>query len=274
MTFMSLFQYDFMRRAFVVAIALGIVVPCIGVIVVLKRLSMMGDALAHTSLAGVAGGLLAGINPVLGAGVACIGAAFTIEWIRKKMPQYAEISIAIVLSTGVGLAGVLSGFIKNATGFNAFLFGSIVAISNGELIAVVAIALLVFLSFLLLYKELFYIALDERSAALSGVPVQTVNFIFTLLTAMTVAIAARTVGALIVSSMMVLPVACSLQLARSYRQTVWLSIIFGLSFTLTGLVISFYAALRPGGAIVLTGVCCLLLIFGFKKLIRRSKSDF
>ncbi len=272
MTLMSLFQYDFMRRALIVAAALGIVVPCIGVIVVLKRLSMMGDALAHTSLAGVAGGLLAGINPVLGAGVACIGAAFTVEWVRKKIPRYAELSIAIVLSAGVGLAGVLSGLMQNATGFNAFLFGSIVAISDGELIAVVSLALLVLLTFFTLYRELFYIALDERSAALSGVPVRRVNFIFTLLTAITVAIAARTVGALIVSSMMVLPVACSLQLARSYRQTVGLSVVFGLSFTLIGLVISFYAALRPGGTIVLTGVCCLLLIFGFKKLVRRQTS--
>ena len=269
MTLMSLFQYDFMRRAFIVAIALGIVVPCIGVIVVLKRLSMIGDALAHTSLAGVAGGLLVNINPVLGAGITCIGAAFTIEWIRKKLPQYAEMSTAIVLSAGVGLAGVLSGFIQNATSFNAFLFGSIVAISNAELNDVVANALLVLNLIFLMYQELFYIALDERSATLSGVPINTVNFIFTLLTAVTVAIAARTVGALIVSSMMVLPVACSLQIAKSYRQTVWFSVLFGLSFTLIGLTISFYAALRPGGAIVLTGVCCLLLVFNLKKMVCR-----
>lgn len=122
-----------------------------------------------------------------------------------------------MLSAGVGLAGVLSGFTKNAANFNSFLFGSIVAISDAELYSVAAVSLLVLLASVLLYKELFSIALDERAARLSGVPVNVVSTIFTMLTAVTVAIAARTVGALIVSSMMVLPVACAMQLARSYR---------------------------------------------------------
>ncbi len=128
-----LFQYDFMRKAFIVGILLAVIVPCIGIIVVLRRLSMTGDALSHTSLAGVAIGLILGVNPVLGASVACIIAAFGIEYIRKRFPKYSEISIAVVMSAGVGLAGVLSGFVHNTANFNNFLFGSIVDNSNFKL---------------------------------------------------------------------------------------------------------------------------------------------
>jgi zinc transport system permease protein len=265
----AILEYDFMRRAFLVGILLAVIIPCIGIIVVLKRLSMMGDALSHTSLAGVAAGLITGINPILGAVAACIAAALGIEAIRKKIPKFSEMSIAIVMSAGVGLAGVLSGFVKNAANFNSFLFGSIVAISDFEMILVTGISCAVMLAFIFLYKELFYIALDERSARLAGIPVAVINFIFTILTAVTVSVAARTVGALIVSSMMVVPVACAMQLGKSYKQTVIYSVWFAVFFMVTGLFVSYYARLKPGGTIVLIGVLCLVLILLMKKVSTR-----
>lgn len=264
-----IFEYEFMRRAFLVGILLAIIIPCIGIIVVLKRLSMVGDALSHTSLAGVAVGLIFGFNPILGAVAACTLAALSLEEIRKKFPKYSEISIAVIMSAGIGLAGVLSGFVQNAQSFNGFLFGSIVAISDFELNLVIVISLIVLLSFILLYKELFYISFNEQSAWLAGVPVRLVNFIFTILTAITVSVAARTVGALIVSSMMVVPVACAMQVAKSYRKTVLWSIGFALLFTISGLFISYYAGLKPGGTIVLCGVLILVLILLFKNTVRR-----
>ena len=257
---MELFAFDFMRRAFVVGILLGAIIPCIGVIVVLKRLSMIGDALSHTSLAGVAGGLLMGINPIVGAMAACILGALGIEAIRKKLGRYAELSIAIVLSAGVGLAGVLSGLLQGGSGFNSFLFGSIVAISDFELGLVALISVAVIVAFVLLYKELFAVSFDERGARLAGVPVRTVNFVLTLLTAVTVSVAARTVGALMVSSLMVVPVVCSMQFARSYRGMVVGAVLFGVGFTVAGLALSYYLGLRPGATIVLTGVCCLTVV--------------
>lgn len=195
---MSIFEYPFMQRAFLVGVLLALIIPCVGIVIVLKRLSMIGDALSHTSLAGVAAGLLFNINPVLGATAACVAAAFGIEAIRKKLPRYAEMSIAIILSAGVGLAGVLSGFVRSAASFNSFLFGSIVAISDGELYTVAVVSGIIVLAFLFLYKELFYLALDERAARMSGIPVGIINSVFTVLIAVTVSIAARTVGALIV----------------------------------------------------------------------------
>jgi zinc transport system permease protein len=260
----SILEYDFMRRAFVVGILLAVIIPCVGIIVVLKRLSMIGDALSHTSLAGVAAGLVMSINPILGSVAACIIAALGIEAIRKKIPKYAEMSIAIMMSAGVGLAGVLSGFVKSSANFNSFLFGSIVAISNFEMSLVVLISSAVILTFFLLYKELFYIALDERSARLAGIPVKTINFIFTILTAVTVSVAARTVGALIVSSLMVIPVACAMQFGKSYKQTVIYSVCFAVFFMISGLYVSYYERLKPGGTIVLIGVICLVVILSIK----------
>lgn len=265
---MAILEYDFMRRAFIVGILLAMIIPCVGIIVVLKRLSMIGDALSHTSLAGVAAGLIMGINPILGAVAACIAAAFGIEVIRKKIPKYSEMSIAIVMSAGVGLAGVLSGFVKTAANFNSFLFGSIVAISDFEMILVICISLAVLLVFTLLYKELFYIALDERGARLAGIPVGIINFIFTILTAVTVSVAARTVGALIVSSLMVVPVACAMQFGKSYKQTVLYSACFAVFFMIIGLFVAYYARLKPGGTIVLIGVTCLILILLVKKILK------
>lgn len=265
---MEIFEYAFMQRAFIVGILLAIVIPCIGIVVVLKRLSMIGDALSHASLAGVAGGLLIGINPVAGAAIACILASLGIEAIRRKIPRYSELSISIMMSTGVGLAGVLSGFVGNSANFNSFLFGSIVAISDLELYLVTGVSLAVLLTFLLLYKELFYIALDERSARLAGIPVSAVNFIFTILTAITVAVAARTVGALIVSSMMVIPTACAMQLGKNYWQTLLYAVIFDVLFMIIGLFCAYYLGLKPGGTIVLVGVILLILILTVKKIMK------
>ncbi len=263
---MEIFEYAFMQKAFIVGVLLAIIVPCIGVIVVLKRLSMIGDALSHTSLTGVAAGLLLGINPIVGSIITCIIAAFGIEAIRKKIPSYSEMAIAIIMSAAIGLAGVLSGFTQSSANFNSFLFGSIVAISDFETFLVICVSIIVLTTFILLFKELFYISLDERSARLAGIPVGTINFIVTILTAVTISIAARTVGALIVSSLMIIPVACSMQLAKSYKQTVLYSIGFAVAFTIIGLFISYYARLKPGGTIVLVGVICLILILLLKTL--------
>ena len=266
---MGMLEYDFMRRAFLVGMLLAMIIPCIGMIVVLKRLSMIGDALSHSSLAGVAAGLIFGFNPILGAIAGCVVAALGIEAIRRRIPRYSEMSIAIVLSAGVGLAGVLSGFVKNAANFNSFLFGSIVAISDFETVLVVVVSASVLLGFVLLFKELFYIALDERAARMSGVPVGAINFVFTILTAVTVSVAARTVGALIVSSLMVVPVACAMQFGKSYRHTVLLSIAFAVAFMISGLTLSFYLGLKPGGTIVLVGVVTLVAVLIGKRLFAR-----
>jgi zinc transport system permease protein len=259
-----------MQRAFLVGIALAVVVPCIGTVVVLRHLSMLGDALSHASLAGIAFGLAFGFSPIAGAISAAVIAALSIEGMRRQLRRYEELSVAVVMSAGVGLAAVLSGF-TGAANFNSFLFGSIVAVTPRETAQIILVGAVVFCLFLLFRRELFLIALDEQTARLTGVPVRRVNLVFTLLTAVTVSIAARVVGALVVSSMLVVPVVCAMQFAASYRQTVFSAVFLALGFTLAGLTLSFYYDLKPGGAIVLTGVLFLLLTLTVRRAAGRGR---
>ncbi len=263
---LEIFQFEFMRNAFLVGILIAITIPLIGVVVVLKRLSPMGDALSHVSLAGVAAGLTIGLNPIFGALVFAVIAALSIERIRKSIPKYAEMSTAIIASLGVGLAAIFSGFVKNAN-FNSFLFGSLVAVTPFELYMVIGLSIVVVAVMLFMRKALFYIVFDEQSASLAGIPVIIVNTVFTIITAVAISISARVVGTLIVSSIMVLPVAVAMQLSKSYKQITILSVAFSVLFVVAGLFLSYYLDLKPGGTIVITGVITLAAVF----FIRRKR---
>lgn len=256
----EIFQYDFMLRAFFAAAVIAVIAPCIGVPIVLKRLSAIGDAASHSALAGIALGLVLSVNPILGAVVFSVLAVLGIEILRKVFVKYSEIATVVVMSAGIGLTAVLSGFIKNGSGnLNSFLFGSVVAISDFELYLTIGLGIAVIVMSALLYKELFFVTFDEEAATLAGLPVKTVNFILMLLTAVTVSVASRIVGALMISSLLVIPVACAMMIAGSYKQTIWLSIAFAEIFTLAGLFMSYYLDIRPGGTIVLLGVIFLII---------------
>ena len=257
----NIFQYAFMQRAFVVAAIIAVIAPCIGVSIVLKRLSAIGDATSHSALAGIAFGLLLGINPILGAVMFSIFAVIGIEVFRKSFGKYSEIATVVV---------VLSGFITNgSTNINSFLFGSIVAITDFELYLTIGLGIAVIITSILLYKELFFVTFDEEAAKLAGVPVGGINLVLMLLTAVTVSVASRIVGALMISSLLVIPVAAAMMIAKSYKQTIWWSIAFAEFFTVAGLFISYYLDLRPGGTIVLLGVVFLIVIIACTSKRRR-----
>ena len=266
----EMFSYDFMRRAFIVGILVSIIVPLIGTFVVNKKNSMVGDALSHSSLAGVALGLIFGINPVIAAIFVCVIAAFGIEIIRKNFAKSSDLSTAIVMSSGIGLAAILSDFVPGAANFQSFMFGSIVAIPDIELYTVIIVSFIVIVTYVLLYKKLVYIIFDEDGARLSNINVGLINKIFTFLIAITVAIASRTVGALMVSSLMVIPVSCAIMVSHSFKRTVINSSLFGVLFTIIGINMSYYFQLKPGGSIVLTGLLVLIILMIVNKF-RKNK---
>ncbi len=260
-------EFAFMRRALLVGFLLSVAIPCIGIVVVNRRSSMIGDALSHASLAGVALGLILSINPIVGAIIACVIAALAIDGIGARFQGKRDMATAIVMSAGIGLASILSDFVPGAAKFESFLFGSISAISPGELVVVLVVAVIVVAVFVLFYEPLLYLSFDESGAQLAGIPTKKLNFVFTLMMAVTIAIASRTVGVLMVSSLMVIPVSCGMILAKSYKQTVIWSLIFALCFTMGGITLSYYVRLKPGGSIVMLGVLtlCFLSLFPFKK---------
>ena len=265
---MDIFSHGFMIRAFLAAVSLSLAMPLIGSSIVLRRMSSIGDALAHTSLAGVAAGLCLGIHPIAGAVAVSVGAAIALDWFRSHFSQYAEIATVVVLSSGIGLAAVLSSFVPSATDFNSFLFGSMITITTSETIWIAILCIIISLLFLFFYWEVFYLAFDETGAQVSGIRVRSFNIVMNVITAVVVSVAARTVGSLIVSSLLVLPVACAMQISKSYRQNAVLSIAFALLFMIVGLVISFYANLKPGGTIVLLNVVGLFCVIVAKQMAR------
>ena len=257
---MEIFEYSYMVRALIVGFALSIIIPIMGIVVVNKRISLIGDALSHVSLAGVLIGILTGLTPIVGAILLCICASLFLEFIRKKFPSYQEISTAIIMSTGIGLASLLTSFVRNGANFESFLFGSIIAITNFEFYLILVTSAIVFITFSYFYRDLMHVSFDEVSARLSGINVSLINSIFIVLISITISVASRTVGILIISSLMVIPVACAMKFELGYFKTIVLSSFFGLFFVISGLILSFYLNLKPGGTIVLTGVITLIII--------------
>lgn len=268
---LEVFQYSFMQRAFFAAFIIGIISPIIGTFLVLRRLSFIGDTLSHTTLAGVAAGILGGFSPILGGTGIAIIAALGIDKLRKVYKYYEEISMPIVLSTGTGLAVVL---ISLSDGFTAdlstYLFGSIIAVTKNDIITIIILALIIIFTVFLLYKELLYISFDEEGAKISSIPFNKVNLIFTVLVALTIASSMRIVGILLVSSMMILPVATSLQVAKSFKQVIFYSIFFAELSSILGFFAAYYFDIASGGTIVLVSVAILLLVLIVKKYVKHS----
>lgn len=270
-------EFDFMRRTLIVGLMLAIAVPLIGIIMVNRRTSMVGDALSHTSLAGVGLGLILGFNPVIGAIFICIIAAFAIEGIRKKFPHYGDMATAVTMSAGLGLAVILSDLAPGGNSFESYLFGSISAVTQSDVIFTAVVFALVLIASICFYGGLLDIVIDPNLARLAGVKNFFVNGSITFLTAVTVALAAKVVGALLVASLIVLPVATSLIVARSYKQAFIISVALGIIYTMVGLTVSYYADVRPGGAIVINaviGMFVFLIYSRVRKISNKSHEAF
>ncbi|CEP66357.1 ABC-3 [Moorella glycerini] len=269
---MFIFSFDFMQRAFIAGLITAILAATLGVFIVLRRLSLVGDSLSHASLAGVAGGMLLGFYPFYGALLAAAGAALLIEFIRRAFPRYAEVALAVVMSSAMALAVVMISLKKafNADLFS-YLFGSLVAVSPADVAVIAGAGIFILTSIVFLYRELFAITFDEEAARLAGIPVAAVNIYFTLLTALTVALAVRVVGTLLVSALMVIPPAVSLQIARSFKAAFGIAIGVALLAVITGLYASFIFDLAPGGTIVLIASAILVAVMVAKGAINRWK---
>jgi zinc transport system permease protein len=252
-----MFYYEFMRRSFIMGIIIAMIAPAVGYFLVLRRQSIIGDTLSHVALAGAAFGMITSTYPIYTAILFTIIAAFGIEGLRRKYENYAELSLSIVLSAGVGLASILLS-LGNTQGILSYLFGSLSLVNMDEIITVIGLGIVILLTIFILYKKLFYMTFDEESAYLAGVPVRAVNLFFSVLVAVTVAISMRIVGALLISSLMVLPVAASLIIANSFRSGLIYSILFGVISVVIGLIASYYLDLASGGAIVLTALVLLI----------------
>lgn len=263
---MYILSFDFMQRALIAGIMTAVLSSVIGVFIVLRRMSLVGDSLSHSALAGVAAGMLFGFYPFYGALIFSVLAALLIEYIREAFEKYAEVALAVVMCGGMGLAVVLISLGKS---FNAdlfsYLFGSLMAVSPADIMLISVVSLFIITSIMLISRELYSITFDEEAARLSGIPVKAINLFFTILTALSVALSVRVVGTLLVSALMVIPAAISLQIARSFKETFAISVGVALFSVIAGLFASFYFDLAPGGTIVLIASALLMMILIFKR---------
>lgn len=260
--------YKFMQRSLVVSLMISVMIPLIGIVMVNRKTSMIGDALSHVSLAGVGVGLIFAFDPLIGAIFACIVGAFSIEAIRKRFPHYGDMATAIIVSIGLGLAAILSDIAPGGNTFESYLFGSIASVSPADVVIVGVTFILVVGASLVFYGGLLDIAVDTNLARMAGVNIKLVNGVFTFLSALTVALAAKIIGALLVTSLLVLPVATALIVSRSYKQTYIISIILGIIYMMTGVVTSYYYDIKPGGSIVLIALAGMLALSIYAKLTK------
>jgi zinc transport system permease protein len=259
--------YGFVVRALEAGVIVAFVGPLIGIFLVLRRYSLIADTLAHVSLAGIALGLLAGLNPIFTALAVTVGASLGIERLRTTGRVYGESALALFLSGSLAVATVL---LSLGRGFNAnvfnFLFGSIVTVTARDVSAMAALAVVVVTLVALFYKELVYITFDEEAARVSGIAVDRINTILIVLAAVTISLAIPVVGVLLIGALIVLPVVSALVLRQSFGRTlVWAEAISVVS-VLVGIYASFYLNLATGGTIVLIMLTIFLVL-----LRRRSR---
>jgi len=270
----AMFQYEFLRNAFLAGVLIGLVAPLLGVFIVVRRLSLIADALSHVTLAGIAASLLiekkfgtfVGWNPLyMGMGFSVAGSLF-IEKLRSVYKYYQELAIPIILSGGIGLSVI---FISLANVFNtdlfSYLFGSVSAVSRQDVWIIFGIACAVIMAIGLLYKELFLLSFDEEYAVASGIRAKTIHFVFIVLVALVIAASMRIVGILLVSSLMTLPVAASIRIAKGFKQAIVYSVLLGELAVIAGLFMSYELDLAPGGTIVMLSVLILLITILWKK---------
>lgn len=270
-----MFSYDFMQRAFVAAALVGLVAPLIGGFLVQRRLALLGDGMGHVALTGVGLAFMFGTAPLISALVAAGVGAFLIEYIRGRSRTAGDLALALLFYSGIA-GGVLFASLApgGASGMlNSYLFGSLSTVSAGDVWLLVGMSALIVLVLGTLGRELFAVAIDQDSAQLQGIRVRAMSVLLSVLAAVVVVVGMRVVGLLLVSAIMVVPIAAAQQVTRSFRSTLALGSVIGTCAAVAGLVSSFYVAIPPGPTIVLfalAGFAVLsLLAAGLKR--RASK---
>ena len=257
---LEIFQYDFMIRAFAAGIAIAVIAPLIGTFLVVRRYSLMADTLAHVALLGVVLGFILKIYPLFSAVLTSILAGLGMEKLRANARLSGDSVLAMFLSGSLAIAVVL---ISVTHGFNvnlfSFLFGSISTVTAQDLYFIGAIAISSVVVVGGFYKELFLVSLDDELARANGIKADLFNFLLVVLAALSVSLAIKIVGALLIGALMVIPVIAAIQFKRGFGQTIMLAIIFSLASVVSGLFISYYLGWASGGTIVIIALIVFLV---------------
>jgi zinc transport system permease protein len=243
---------EFMRLALVSAVLVGLVAPAVGVFLVQRRLALMGDGIGHIALTGVALGFLLGTAPVLTAVVVASVGAVVIELVRQAGRTSGDVALALMFYGGIAGGVLLIGLAPGGTNANllSYLFGSLTAVSPSDVVLISALSGGLLLALAVFGRQLFAVCHDEEHARVMGLPVRALNLMLAVMAALTVTVAMRVVGLLLVSALMVVPVATAQQLVRGFRATVVVALGAGVLASVSGVLGSYYVDTAPGALIV------------------------
>lgn len=257
---LDLLNYGFMQLALIAAVFTGLAAPAIGTYMVQRRLALLGDGLGHIALTGVALGLLTGGAPVVTALAVAVGGAVLIELLRTYTRTSGDVALAMLFYGGIAGGVLLIGLAdQSAATLNRYLFGSITTVTQGDVVVVGVLGVVVVSACLLLSPQLFAVCQDEEHAKVCGVPTRLYGLLIAVMAATTIVVAMRTVGLLLVSALMVVPVAAAQQVTRSFRGTHLLAMALGLVTAVLGVVASFEANTQPGPTIVMLALAAFVL---------------
>jgi len=270
----DLLSLDFMQRALMAAVFTGLAAPVVGTYLVQRRLALLGDGIGHVAVTGVAIGLWTGASPTWTAVALATVGAVVIEMIRQRGQTGGDVLLAIMLYGGLAGGVLISGLAGQSTAvLGRYLFGSITTISEADVIATIVLAAVVLLVGVGLAPQLFAVAQDPEFARVSGLDIRVYNIVVAVMAAVSVTVAMRTVGLLLVSALMVVPVAATTQLTRSFRSTLAASMVVGLLAAVGGLLLaaqlSFTADVAPGPTIVLVALACFVATWPVGAWMRR-----
>jgi len=259
---LDVLTYDFMQRALLASLLVGVAAPSVGVYLVQRRLALIGDGLGHAALTGVAVGLLTATSPVLTALLSAVAGAVAIELVRLRGRTSGDIALAILFYGGIAGAVVLVSKAPGGTpgNLNAYLFGAITTTTASDLVVFAVLTVLVLATTIGLARPLFAVSDDEEYAQASGMPVVRYNVLLAVITAVTVVVSMRVVGLLLISALMIVPVATAQLVQSSFAGTMALAIGLGIVVSFGGVVASFYADTAAGGTIVLLAIALFALV--------------
>lgn len=270
----AILGYDFMRPALVAALFTGLAAPTVGTYLVQKRLALMGDGIGHVAVTGVALGLLTGTSPTWTAVVVAILGAITIELIRERGSANGDVALALLFYGGIAAGLMITGLAgQSAQTLQEYLFGSLLTMQTADVATAAILATVVLVLCVGLGPQLFAVTQDADFARVAGLRVRAYNLLIAVLAAITVTVAMRTVGLLLVSALMVVPVAAAQQVTRSFRTTLLAAMGIGTFAAVGGLVASALfpvdTPVSPGPTIVLVALGCFVLAWPVGSLIRR-----
>ena len=270
---LEILTFSFMHRALIAGIAIAILCSVVGLFLVLRRYSLFGDAIAHSSFGGIALGLLAGVYPLWTAYAVSIASALIITKIKDRYNISGDASIAVLLSSGIAVGLVIIGLSGGFTiDIFSFLFGSILLVSVDDTVLILALTGVILIVILLLYRQLLYSTFNEEQAKVSGIPVEKINYLIVFMAGITVVTSIQLVGVLLISALFVIPNVTAIMYGKGFKQTAIISMSFSVFSVIVGILVSYIFDITPAGTIVLIAIGLLAGTMGLKSSGLLSKN--